>query len=66
MTLLQDKADLDYSKVSLYWVLRLGNPWITRIAEKLDIVFPELENHFFILRAGDHGPLNNKADLNCS
>jgi SAM-dependent methyltransferase len=50
----------------LYCVLRLGNPWITRIAEKLDIVFPELENHFFMLRAGDHGLLNNKADFNCS
>ncbi|GBD97677.1 trans-aconitate 2-methyltransferase [bacterium BMS3Abin06] len=50
----------------LYWVLRLGNPWIVRIAEKLDIVFPELENHFFMLRASDHGPLNNKADFNCS
>jgi trans-aconitate methyltransferase len=50
----------------LYWVLRLGNPWITGIAEKLGTVFPELENHFFMLRAGDHGPLNNKADFNCS
>ena len=41
----------------LYWVLRLGNPWIIRIAEKLDIVFPELENHFFMLQASN--PLNN-------
>ena len=40
----------------LYWLLRFGNPWITRIAEKPDIVFPELENHFFMLRPSDHGP----------
>ena len=47
----------------LYWALRLGNPWIARIAEKLDIEFPELENHFFMLRSGDRDPHNNKADV---
>ncbi len=37
----------------VYWGLRLGNPWITQIAEKMGIDFPELENHFFVLQVSD-------------
>jgi SAM-dependent methyltransferase len=32
-----------------YFVLRLGNPWITRVPKVLGIPFPKLENHFFVL-----------------
>ncbi len=34
-----------------YFALRLGNPWITRIPRALNIAFPKLENHFFVLAA---------------
>ncbi len=33
-----------------YLALRLGNPWITRIPVLLGLSFPELTNHFFVLR----------------
>jgi trans-aconitate methyltransferase len=33
-----------------YLALRLGNPWITRIPVILGLAFPELTNHFFVLR----------------
>ena len=32
-----------------YFGLRLGYPWITRVAKALRISFPKLENHFFAL-----------------
>lgn len=32
-----------------YWGLRLGNPWIQRLPDRLGISFPNLENHFFVL-----------------
>ena len=35
-----------------YGALRLGNPWITRVPAVLGRAFPELTNHFFVLRAG--------------
>jgi len=35
-----------------YWALRCGNPWITRVPDALGRAFPELTNHFFVLRAG--------------
>ena len=35
-----------------YWGLRLGNPWITRIPWAMGIDFPELTNHFFLIRSG--------------
>jgi len=35
----------------VYWSLRLGNPWITRLPSALGIDFPELNNHFFLLRS---------------
>ena len=34
----------------IYLALRLGNPWITRIPVLLGLSFPELTNHFFVLR----------------
>ena len=33
-----------------YLALRLGNPWVTRLPAMLGIAFPELTNHFFVLR----------------
>ncbi len=35
-----------------YFMLRLGNPWITRVPKVLGIAFPKLENHFFVLEPG--------------
>lgn len=36
-----------------YLVLRLGNPWITRVPALLGRSFPQLTNHFFVLRPAD-------------
>ena len=33
-----------------YWALRLGAPWIISLPAALRIPFPELGNHFFVLR----------------
>jgi SAM-dependent methyltransferase len=33
----------------VYWGMRLGNPWITRLPKALGIPFPVLENHYFVL-----------------
>lgn len=35
----------------VYWGLRLGHPWIARVPEALGMAYPELTNHFFVLRA---------------
>jgi trans-aconitate methyltransferase len=35
----------------VYWGLRAGNPWITRIPGVFGLTFPKLTNHFFVLRA---------------
>ncbi len=32
-----------------YWAMRLGNPWISQLLKALEIPFPKLENHFFVL-----------------
>lgn len=34
----------------VYWGLRLGNPWITRLPSAMGMAFPELNNHFFLVR----------------
>ena len=34
----------------VYWGLRLGYPWITRVPAALGLAYPELTNHFFVLR----------------
>jgi len=34
----------------VYWGLRLGNPWITRLPGRLGLKFPKLTNHFFVLQ----------------
>ncbi len=36
---------------TMYWAVRLGNPWITRVPGALGRDFPELTNHFFVLQA---------------
>ncbi|MBL4888420.1 MAG: methyltransferase domain-containing protein [Candidatus Lindowbacteria bacterium] len=35
-----------------YWALRLTRPWITRLPATIGVAFPELTNHFFVLRKG--------------
>lgn len=34
----------------VYWALRLGNPWITRLPRRFGFNFPKLTNHFFVLQ----------------
>ena len=46
-----------------YWGLRLGNPWITRIPAVLGIDFPELTNHFFLLRSDSQPHSSSKTSL---
>ena len=36
-----------------YWGLRCTNPWAVRVPQALGLPFPELRNHFFVLRASD-------------
>lgn len=36
----------------VYWSLRLGSLWIKRLPKILNIPFPVLENHFFVLGTG--------------
>ena len=44
----------------IYWGLRLGYPWITRIPKALGLAYPELTNHFFVLQP-DSQPTSNTA-----
>ena len=37
----------------VYWGLRLGYPWITRVPMALGINFPKLTNHFFVFQSAD-------------
>lgn len=34
----------------VYWGLRIGYPWITRVPVALGLAYPELTNHFFVLQ----------------
>ena len=34
----------------VYWGLRLGYPWITRVPAALGLAYPEFTNHFFVLQ----------------
>jgi len=43
----------------VYWGLRLGGPWITRIHAKMGVSFPDLTNHFFVLRKDCKEPYRN-------
>lgn len=43
----------------VYWGLRSGYPWITRLPAKMGIAFPDLTNHFFVLRKDCQEPSNN-------
>jgi SAM-dependent methyltransferase len=45
-----------------YWGLRLGNPWIMRIPPAMGIDFPELQNHFFLLRSDSPPHSNGKTN----
>ncbi len=36
---------------SVYWGLRIGYPWITRVPTVLGLEYPELTNHFFVLQS---------------
>ncbi len=47
----------------VYWGLRSGYPWITRLPAKMGIAFPDLTNHFFVLRKGCREPSRNN-DVN--
>ncbi len=47
----------------VYWVVRLGSSFMTRALEKFSISFPELENHFFVLRSNSHTQLNNETSV---
>ncbi len=42
----------------MYWGMRLGNPWIMRLPSAMGVDFPELTNHFFLLRPGSQ-PLSS-------
>lgn len=44
----------------VYWGLRLGNPWITSIPSAMGVDFPELTNHFFLVRPGSQGLSSGK------
>ena len=37
----------------VYWGLRLCSPWISRVPAVFNSTFPELTNHFFLLRANN-------------
>ncbi len=45
----------------VYWGLRLGYPWMTRVPPALGLAYPELTNHFFVLRPGLQPPSDNAA-----
>jgi SAM-dependent methyltransferase len=34
----------------VYWALRLGYPWIAHMPSSMGMVYPELTNHFFVLK----------------
>ena len=36
----------------VYWGLRVGYPWILSIPSAFSLAFPDLTNHFFVLRPG--------------
>ncbi len=42
----------------VYWGLRLGNPWITRLPSTMGMAFPELTNHFFLVQPSRETPPN--------
>jgi len=44
----------------VYWGLRVGYPWITRLPTALGHAYPELTNHFFVLQS-DFQPTSSSA-----
>jgi len=47
----------------VYWGVRLGGSLITRVLEKFNISFPELENHFFMLSSNSHTQPDNETSV---
>lgn len=45
----------------VYWGLRLGNPWITRLPHRFGFEFPKLTNHFFLLQPNTSQTLTDVA-----
>ena len=45
----------------VYWGLRLVDPWIIRVPGFLGLSFPELTNHFFVLRKSETESNDNKS-----
>lgn len=45
----------------VYWCLRLGYPWITRVPTVLGLDYPELTNHFFALEPASQPKPNRVA-----
>jgi trans-aconitate methyltransferase len=43
----------------VYWGLRLGYPWITRVPAALGLEYPKLTNHFFVLQPDTHPTSNS-------
>ncbi len=44
-----------------YWGLRLGYPWLTKVPSALGRAYPELTNHFFVLRPNSQPTSTNTA-----
>ena len=45
----------------VYWGLRLGYPWITRVPTALGLAYPELTNHFFAFQPDSQVTSNSAA-----
>ncbi len=46
----------------VYWGLRLGYPWITRVPPALGLAYPKLTNHFFVLQPDSHPTSNSSTN----
>jgi len=46
----------------VYWALRVGYPWIVPIPGACGLAYPELTNHFFVLRPGSDDRVGNRND----
>jgi len=44
---------------SVYWTLRLGYPWIAHVPRSMGLGYPELTNHFFVLKPDSHSTSNS-------
>ena len=46
----------------VYWGLRLSHPWVANVPPACGIHFPELTNHFFLVRPSDKGISRREAN----